>query len=85
MKKSTPSLQEAVDRAQRRRSLPCAAECRLLRLRAGLTLIEVAESVGVTQPTISKYETGRQRPRGVILDKYLEALGVLRHAKPRSA
>jgi len=83
--KSTTVLHEALARVERRRSLPCPAECRLLRLRAGLTLIDVAETLGVTESSVSRYERGRRRPRGVIADKYVEALGVLRHAKAQSA
>ena len=75
-------LHEALERVERRRSLPCPAERRLLRLRAGLTLADVAESIGTTAPSVSRYETGRRSPRGLILDKYLEAIKALTHAKP---
>jgi DNA-binding transcriptional regulator YiaG len=75
------SLQHALDRAQRRRSLPSPVERRLLRMRAGLSQAEIAASLGTTAAAVSRYESGDRDPRGAILDKYLNVLDQLAHAK----
>jgi len=46
------------------------------REQAGMTLRELAEVVGVTHPTLSRYETGKSTPRYDILKKIAIALGV---------
>lgn len=67
-------LQAALDRAQRRRSLPAPVERRLLRMRAGLTQADVAASLGTTAAAVSRYESGDREPRPAILDRYLVIL-----------
>ena len=58
-----------------RRELPPPAECRRLRLAAGISLREIADLVGVTPPAVLHWETERRR----VSDEYLEAyVGVLR-------
>ncbi|WP_152275358.1 helix-turn-helix domain-containing protein [Arthrobacter koreensis] len=49
---------------------------RLARFRAGLTIKDLAERVGVTHSAISQYETGRTRPTSVTLSKLAMATGV---------
>lgn len=49
---------------------------RLARHRAGLTVRELAERVGVTHAAISQYETGRNRPTGVQCARLALATGV---------
>lgn len=49
---------------------------RLARFRAGLTIKDLAERVGVTHSSISQYETGRTRPTPVTLAKLAMATGV---------
>jgi DNA-binding transcriptional regulator YiaG len=85
MRKKTNILQEAIERAQHRRSLPSPVECRLLRLRAGLSQSEIAESIGTTAATVSRYETGHRCPRGPILDRYIAACEELVHVNKQSA
>lgn len=48
---------------------------RELRLRQGLTMAQLAERIGVTQPAISQWESGRERPGRESLMKLAEALG----------
>jgi len=75
-------LQVALDRAQRRRSLPSPVERRLLRMRAGLTQADVAGCLGTTTAAVSRYESGDRSPRGPIIDRYLDILDRLTDAKP---
>lgn len=49
---------------------------RLARFRAGLTVKDLAENVGVTHSAVSQYETGRTRPTYVTLAKLAMATGV---------
>lgn len=74
-------LLAALNRERRRRSLPSRPECRLLRLRAGLTQADIAVSIGITAAAVSRYESGKRRPRPKILDRYLAAIQVLSDAK----
>jgi Zn-dependent peptidase ImmA (M78 family)/DNA-binding XRE family transcriptional regulator len=46
----------------------------LARKRRGLTLVEVAERVGITAQSVSNYENGRQVPSAQVLDSIAEAL-----------
>jgi len=46
------------------RELAESGEARRLRLRAGLSLGEVARELRVAVPTILRWETGERRPRG---------------------
>jgi Zn-dependent peptidase ImmA (M78 family)/DNA-binding XRE family transcriptional regulator len=52
-----------------------ASRLTLARRRRGLTLVEVAERVGVTAQSISNYENGRQVPSAQVLDGLAEVLG----------
>lgn len=52
-----------------------AAQLRLLRFRRGLTQEELAESAGIAQTTVSRYETGGVTPGIWALQQMLEALG----------
>lgn len=75
-------LDEALERARRSQALPPNAERRLLRLRAGLTLADVAGCLGVSGAAVSRYETGHRTPRGVVLDGYLAVLNRLKNEQP---
>jgi DNA-binding transcriptional regulator YiaG len=63
-----------------RRELPSPQVRRALREGAGVSLTEVAEAVGVSRQAISHWELGQRTPRGEYLDRYLEALRILREA-----
>ena len=49
---------------------------RELRLKKGLTVTELAELSGMTQPTISRLETGGRSPSWETVIRLAEALGV---------
>lgn len=53
-----------------------ADRMRLARFRAGLTIKDLAEKVGVTHSAVSQYETGRTRPTYTTLAKLAMATGV---------
>jgi hypothetical protein len=57
-------LDDLLDEARARRSLPPVALRRLLRERAGLTQAELARSLDVDRATVSRWEAGIRAPRG---------------------
>jgi transcriptional regulator with XRE-family HTH domain len=61
-------------RTRTRRILPSPDECRRLRTSLALTQEEVAQLVGVAPESISRYEGGTRRPRGVIAERYARLL-----------
>jgi transcriptional regulator with XRE-family HTH domain len=50
------------------------AVARALRREARITLAEVADAIDVSEATISRWETGVRRPRGVHADRYVALL-----------
>ncbi|MGD0746984.1 MAG: helix-turn-helix transcriptional regulator [Acidimicrobiales bacterium] len=64
---------------ERRRALPVPSERRRLREAAKLSQDELGAHIGVSGPTICRYESGHD-PRGVKLDRYAEALLDLQQA-----
>jgi predicted transcriptional regulator len=77
------SVQEQLSEAQRalrlRKRLPVPDERRRRREAGGLTQSQLAEIVGVSRSTISRYEAGlREAPRDLdALDRYVQALDAL--------
>lgn len=61
-----------------RRDLPSPAERRALREAADLSQEGLARIVGATRQAISHWEAGIRTPRGVMLDRYVQALNALR-------
>jgi transcriptional regulator with XRE-family HTH domain len=57
------NMREILQLAEVRR-LARTGEARRVRQAAGLTETEVAAVVGVSMPTISRWESGQRRPRG---------------------
>jgi phage repressor protein C with HTH and peptisase S24 domain len=53
---------------------------RELRLERGMTMAALAERIGVTQPAISQWESGRERPGRETLQRLAGALGVTAEA-----
>ncbi|MFE7856013.1 helix-turn-helix transcriptional regulator [Streptomyces sp. NPDC057403] len=62
-----------------RLDLPSPAQRRELREAAGLTQQELGAIVGVGRKAVSHWEAGIRTPRGLVLDRYVEALNALRH------
>ena len=61
-----------------RRRLPAPATRRRLRRESGLTLQIVADELGVSHPTIARWELGERVPSGDHLPRYLALLDRLR-------
>ncbi len=68
------TLTNALRHAQHKKQLPAPATRRFLREKSGITQLSVARALGVTQTTISRYETGSRQPRGEALERYLSVL-----------
>ncbi|MGW4822505.1 helix-turn-helix transcriptional regulator [Streptomyces sp. NPDC004227] len=66
------------ERIRIRASLPAPAERRALRVAAGLSQVEMADAVGVTKQAVANWEAGIRTPRGVSLERYVDALEALR-------
>jgi DNA-binding transcriptional regulator YiaG len=63
-------ITQALDRVRARRSLPSAKKRRWLRERAGLSQAVLAQALGTTTVTISRWEAGTRMPRGPRLAAY---------------
>jgi transcriptional regulator with XRE-family HTH domain len=79
---ASTTLNELAERVRRRRELPAPEELKLIRKNARVSMRELAEVVGVAESTINAYEKGARRPRGRNLDRYLDALAVLKPGTP---
>lgn len=51
--------------------------CREIRERAGVSVIELAGLLGVTQTTLRAWEDGTHRPRTAVLLRWADALDIL--------
>lgn len=71
------TLDEALVRARRRRTLPTPEMRRLLRERAGLTQRDLGQVLQVSGVAVCRWESGVRTPRGALLDRYLEVLNKL--------
>jgi DNA-binding transcriptional regulator YiaG len=60
--------------APRHAELPDPAVCRMLRRRAGLTLVEMAAALGINHGTLSRWETGLRHPHGAKRAAYAAVL-----------
>jgi DNA-binding transcriptional regulator YiaG len=58
-------------------ALPSAADCKAIRLAAGLSQAALAERVGTTAATICRWEASRRRPRGPMVVAYFNQLMTL--------
>jgi predicted transcriptional regulator len=77
------TLDDAIEIGRARRRLPDPRVRRLLREAAGVSQAELASVVGVSRPSVSRYETGSRNPRGRRLLAYLAALDRLRGVADR--
>lgn len=55
---------------------------RAIRRAAGLSMSEVASAVGVSEPTICRWETGNSRPRGIAAVRWADLLAELSRSTP---
>ncbi len=55
---------------------------RSIRRASGLTMSEVATAVGVSEPTICRWEQGQSRPRGIPAVRWADLLTELDGRKP---
>jgi DNA-binding transcriptional regulator YiaG len=62
------------------RRLAETGEARQIRLRARLSTVHFARVVGVTHPTILRWERGQRRPNGEAALRYLDLLTALTKA-----
>ena len=65
--------------------MDAARVLREARRRAGLTQAELAERVGMLQPSVARLETGRRTPSVDTLERLLRACGMTLSAEPRLA
>ena len=70
------ALAELESVAQATYSLPTPAERRAIRQRAGLSLDQLAKTVGVSRACLSKWETGKRYPSPAYRVQYARALAV---------
>jgi DNA-binding XRE family transcriptional regulator len=76
------TIEKVLEQGRARRSLPEPDDRRLIRERAGVSQHDVANALGVTRPTITRYEVGRRTPRGELAVEYARLLERLRKAVP---
>jgi len=74
-------LDQALAREQLRQRLPRPELRRLLRTSAGVTQTALAQTLGVTPASISRWESGARRPGPDMLVRYLGALDRLARAR----
>jgi transcriptional regulator with XRE-family HTH domain len=65
-------LQAVIERAQHRQSLPPPEARRLLRLMAGVTQQELADTLGISAASLCRYECGHRNPIGRIRLRYIQ-------------
>jgi len=66
-------------RLARVRQLTATGEARRLRLRARLSLGDIARSIGVERTTVLRWERGERQPRGSAALEYGDLLDRLAH------
>ena len=71
------TTREVLELAEARR-LMRSGEARSIRVAGGLSLSEIARSIGVTPGAVSRWETGDRRPVGESAMAYAELLTSLR-------
>ena len=76
-----PDVSAIRERVRELQELPPPPERRRLRVRAGVSLLDVAAAVGVSHTAISAWERGLRTPNRRLLPRYLEVLSILREAE----
>lgn len=74
---STPEAVALREQVRRSRAYTPAL-ARAVRQAARVTQAQLADAVGVTEPTVWRWEHGHRWPRGVLRDRYFAALDALR-------
>ncbi len=68
-------METLLDRGRlRKRGLPAPPVRRLIREQAGLSQLDLAAYLGVSRPSVTRYENGRRTPRGALLERYRDLL-----------
>lgn len=70
-------LTYGIEESRQRRRLPDPQARRALRKRLGVSQRMVADAVGVSRPTVTRWESGQATPCGEVLKRYLDALALL--------
>jgi DNA-binding transcriptional regulator YiaG len=68
------TLDQALDEARSRKGLPAPCVRRMLRELSGMSQADVALVVGVSDATISRWESGLRHPRRPALARYAAVL-----------
>jgi DNA-binding transcriptional regulator YiaG len=68
------ALSRALALARARRRLPPPDRRRQIRERAGLTPEQLAHVLGVSRPSVRRWERGLREPRAMHVEKYLAVL-----------
>jgi DNA-binding XRE family transcriptional regulator len=74
------TIEEIRDRSRASLGLPEPAARRAIRKNAGVTVRELAAVVGVSRQAVNLWETGKRKPSGDYLTRYVEALDACRGA-----
>ncbi len=69
-----PEFEGLKEKIKERQELPTPLVMRLLRTGCGLTQDDVAVELGVTRPTVARYEAGTRTPRDTDLRRRLISL-----------
>ncbi|MDQ2960406.1 MAG: helix-turn-helix domain-containing protein [Candidatus Dormibacteraeota bacterium] len=65
------------EEVRRERQFPSPVVLRLVREAAGVSQQRLAAELGVSRFTVLRYEAGRRRPRGAVLQRYMAVLEAL--------
>ncbi|HEX7658508.1 MAG TPA: helix-turn-helix transcriptional regulator [Pseudonocardiaceae bacterium] len=74
------NLIEEVKLAQR---LPKPAEAKAIRIAAGVPVTRIAEELNVHRVSVTRWESGKRKPRGQLLHRYVHLLDRLREVTAR--
>jgi DNA-binding transcriptional regulator YiaG len=72
------AIEELRERIELRSELPPPSACRALRKSHGLSIGDIARTVGVSRQAIAFWETGERRPQGENLSRYAAVIRMLR-------
>jgi transcriptional regulator with XRE-family HTH domain len=71
-------VSQLAQEVRRARRLPPPPLARAIRVAADVSQERMAGALGVHRVTLARWETGRRRPRGELLDAYVALLDELR-------